>query len=77
MDKCYIYRRVSTEMQLEDYSLEAQEEKIRQQCKIWNLQIANDYRSEWKSGKTIEGREQFLKMCKNYIFINGNFVEEK
>ena len=65
MDKCYIYRRVSTEMQLEGYSLEAQEEKIRQQCKIWDLQIVGDYCDEGKSGKTVEGRDQFLKMCKD------------
>ena len=65
MDKCYIYRRVSTEMQLEGYSLEAQEEKIRQQCKVWNLEIVSDYCDEGKSGKTVEGRDQFLKMCKD------------
>lgn len=65
MDKCYIYRRVSTEMQIDGYSLEAQEEKIREQCKIWNLQIVGDYCDEGKSGKTIEGRDQFLKMCRD------------
>ena len=76
MDKCYIYRRVSTEMQLEGYSLEAQEEKIRQQCKVWNLEIVGDYCDEGKSGKTVEGRNQF-KNDKNYIFINDNFIKEK
>ncbi len=32
--KCYIYTRVSTSMQVEGYSLDAQKDKLREICRL-------------------------------------------
>ena len=60
--KCYIYSRVSTEMQVDGYSLDAQENKMRQYADYAGMKIAGEYRDEGKSGKSIEGRPEFKHM---------------
>lgn len=59
---CYIYTRVSTELQLDGYSLEAQKERLRREAKHRGMQIAGEYSDEGKSGKNINGRPEFKKM---------------
>lgn len=41
--KCYLYTRVSTAAQTEGYSLEAQQERLRQYAEYKNLEIAGEY----------------------------------
>ena len=48
---CYIYTRVSTAMQVDGYSLDAQREKLRRYAEFQNMQIAGEYTDEGKSGK--------------------------
>lgn len=60
--KCYIYTRVSTAAQTEGYSLEAQQECLREYADYKNLEIASEYCDAGKSGKSIVGRPSFLKM---------------
>lgn len=60
--KGYIYTRVSTEMQVEGFSLSAQEERIRARAKSENIKIVGVYSDAGKSGKSIEGREEFQRM---------------
>lgn len=60
--KCYIYTRVSTSMQVDGYSLDAQKEKLRKYAEFQELIIAGEYSDEGKSGKSVEGRLQFQKM---------------
>lgn len=60
--KCYIYTRVSTAAQTEGYSLEAQQERLREYADYKNLEIAGEYCDAGKSGKSIAGRPAFLKM---------------
>ena len=60
--KCYIYTRVSTAAQTEGYSLEAQQERLREYVDYKNLEIAGEYCDAGKSGKSIVGRPAFLKM---------------
>ena len=59
--KCYIYTRVSTAAQTEGYSLEAQQERLRQYAEYKNLKIAGEYcdAGKKKSGKSILGRACF------------------
>ena len=40
--KCYIYTRVSTSMQVEGYSLDAQREKLRKYADYEGMTIAGD-----------------------------------
>ena len=60
--KCYIYTRVSTSMQVEGYSLDAQKDKLRKYADYQEMSIVGDYSDEGKSGKSVEGRPQFKQM---------------
>ena len=60
--KCYICTRVSTAAQTEGYSLEAQQERLREYADYKNLEIAGEYCDAGKSGKSIVGRPAFLQM---------------
>ncbi|HEM6090675.1 TPA: recombinase family protein [Streptococcus suis] len=63
--RAYIYTRVSTGMQVEGYSLAAQEERIKQYANAFNIEIVQTYQDAGRSGKSILGREQFLEMLNN------------
>lgn len=63
--KCYIYTRVSTSMQVDGYSLDAQKDKLKKYAEFQDMKIAGEYSDEGKSGKNIEGRPQFLQMLKD------------
>lgn len=60
--KCYIYTRVSTSMQVEVYSLDAQKDKLRKYADYQEMSIVGEYSDEGKSGKSVEGRPQFKQM---------------
>ena len=62
MKKCYIYTRVSTEAQTEGYSLEAQEESLKEYAEYRELKIVDSYCDAGKSGKNIKGRPAFRQM---------------
>ena len=51
--KCYIYTRVSTSMQVDGYSLDAQKDKLRKYAEFQNMPVAGEYCDEGKSGKNI------------------------
>ena len=63
--RCYIYTRVSTSMQVDGYSLDAQRDKLRKYAEFQDMQIVGEYSDEGKSGKNIEGRPQFLQMLQD------------
>lgn len=63
--KCYIYTRVSTAAQTEGYSLEAQQERLRQYAEYKGLEIAGEYCDAGKSGKSIAGRPAFMEMMED------------
>lgn len=60
--KCVIYSRVSTEMQVDGYSLEAQKNSVRRYALREEMIIVDEYEDAGKSGKSIEGRPSFKKM---------------
>lgn len=60
--KCYIYTRVSTVAQTEGFSLEAQQERLKEYADYKNLEIAGEYCDAGKSGKSIVGRPSFLQI---------------
>ena len=60
--KCYIYTRVSTSMQVEGYSLDAQKDKLKKYADYQDMLIAGEYSDEGKSGKSVEGRPEFQQM---------------
>lgn len=60
--KCYIYIRVSTTMQVDGYSLDAQRDKLRKYAEYQNMEIVQEFADEGKSGKSVEGRPEFQRM---------------
>lgn len=65
MTKCYIYTRVSTAIQVDGYSLDAQKDKLRKYADFQNMTIAGEYNDEGKSGKNVDGRPKFLQMLQD------------
>ena len=63
--KCDIYTRVSTTMQVDGYSLDAQKEKLKRYAEFQNMEIVNEYSDEGKSGKSVEDRPEFQRMLDN------------
>ena len=63
--KCDIYTRVSTTMQVDGYSLDAQKEKLKRYAEFQNMEIVSEYSDEGKSGKSVEGRPEFQRMLDN------------
>ena len=60
--KCYIYTRVSTAIQVDGYSLDAQRETMRKYADFQNMEIVREYSDEGHSGKNIRGRQEFVRM---------------
>ncbi|MCD7711647.1 MAG: recombinase family protein [Firmicutes bacterium] len=65
--KCYFYTRVSTAAQIEGYSLEAQQETLRQYAEYWEWEVAGEYCDAGKSGKSIKGRPAFQRMLDDIV----------
>lgn len=60
--KAVVYTRVSTEEQVENYSLATQEEICRREAKFKGYEVVEVFREEGKSAKTITGRPELLSM---------------
>ena len=63
--KVYIYTRVSTAMQIDGYSLDAQKSRMKAFCEYNDYEIAGEYEDAGKSGKSIEGRAAFNRMLED------------
>lgn len=63
--KCYIYIRVSTSMQVEGYSLEAQRDRLTRFAEFEHMDIVREYCDAGKSGKNIAGRPEFTQMLQD------------
>ena len=64
--RAYSYTRVSTSMQIDGFSLAAQKARIDNYAKSLDIDIIREFSDEGKSGKSIEGREEFKRML-DYI----------
>ena len=60
--RCYIYTRVSTAIQVDGYSLDAQKDKLRKYAEFQDMEIVGEYSDEGHSGKNIKGRQKFMRM---------------
>ncbi len=60
--RCYIYIRVSTSMQVEGFSLDAQREKLMKYASYQKMEVVREYCDAGKSGKNISGRPEFSRM---------------
>lgn len=63
--KVYTYKRVSTAMQIDGYSLDAQRTRMKAYADFNDYEIVGEYEDAGKSGKSIEGRMQFNQMMED------------
>ena len=63
--ECYLYTRVSTSMQVDGYSLDAQRDKLRKYAEYEDMVVAGEYSDEGFSGKNIQGRHEFQRMLQD------------
>ena len=63
--KVYIYTRVSTAMQIDGYSLDAQKSRMKAYAEFNDYEIVGEYEDAGKSGKSIEGRVEFNRMMED------------
>ena len=63
--RCYIYVRVSTSMQVDGYSLEAQRERLLRFAEFQEMEVVREYCDAGKSGKNISGRPEFSQMLQD------------
>lgn len=68
--QCYLYTRVSTQMQVDGYSLDAQRDRLIKEAKHREMAVAAEFSDEGKSGKNTTGRPQFTEMMNRIQ--NGN-----
>ena len=67
MKKCYLYTRVSTTLQVDGFSLEAQRQRLYQYAAYKELEVVGEYCDAGKSGKDIKGRPEFQKMMEDVV----------
>lgn len=63
--KVYAYTRVSTAMQIDGYSLDAQKARMKAFAEYNDYEIVGTYEDAGKSGKSIEGRMEFNRMMED------------
>lgn len=63
--RCVLYPRVSTEMQVDGYSLEGQKNMLTRFADREEMIVVDTYEDAGKSGKSIEGRPAFQKMLRD------------
>ncbi len=64
-EKCYLYIRVSTAMQVDGYSLDAQKDRLVKFAEFQGMEIVREYCDAGKSGKSITGRPEFQQMLQD------------
>ena len=63
--RVYTYTRVSTTMQIDGYSLDAQNSRLKAFADFNGYEIVGQYEDAGKSGKSIEGRTEFNRMMED------------
>ena len=81
--RCYIYTRVSTAMQVDGFSLAAQKEKLKKYADYQDMVVVREFSDEGKSGKNVDGRPQFKEMLElieagtdMFLFLSFLVLEE-
>ena len=63
--KCYIYTRVSTAVQVDGYSLDAQRDKLAKYAEYQDMEVVKEFSDAGHSGKNINGRPEFSRMLED------------
>ena len=60
---------MSTAIQVDGYSLDAQKDKLRKYAEFQDMEIVGEYSDEGHSGKNIKGRQELIQSIKIQIWI--------
>ena len=60
--RCYLYTRVSSQSQVDGYSLDAQRDRLLKAAEYEGMTVAAEFSDEGKSGKNTTGRPEFTEM---------------
>ena len=71
--RCAVYVRVSTEMQVDGFSLDAQKNVLKKFVEREGMTMVNMYEDAGKSGKSIEGRPAFSQLLSDIA--NGLMID--
>ena len=63
--KCYIYTRVSTAVQVDGYSLDAQRDNLTKYAEYQDMEVVKEFSDAGHSGKNINGRPEFSRMLED------------
>lgn len=63
--RCYIYTRVSTAVQVDGYSLDAQRDKLKKYAEYQEMEVVKEFSDAGHSGKNINGRPEFSRMLED------------
>lgn len=63
--KCYTYLRVSTEKQVDGYSIDAQRKNVQKLADLKNFDIVEEYVDAGFSGADVQNRPAFTQMMKD------------
>lgn len=72
--RCYLYTRVSTQMQVDGYSLDAQQDRLKKEAAHRSMQVVATFSDEGRSGKNTTGRPQFQEMMRRIQADNADRV---
>lgn len=61
--KCYIYTRVSTSMQVDGYSLDAQKDKLRKYAEFQNMLVAGNTATRASPARTLRAARSSCACC--------------
>lgn len=64
--KCYLYTRVSTSMQVDGYSLDAQRDKLRKYAEYEDMVVAGEYSDEGFPARIFRADTNFSGCCKTF-----------
>ena len=73
--RCYIYTRVSTAIQVDGYSFDAQKDKLRKYAEFQDMEIVGEYSDEGHSGKNIKGVRNLCGCAKLFTAYAGLWCE--
>ena len=63
-EKCYLYIRVSTAMQVDGYSLDAQKDRLVKFAEFQGMEIVREYCDAGKSGKALPEDRSSSRCCR-------------
>lgn len=73
--RCYLYTRVSSQSQVDGYSLDAQRDRLLKAAEYEGMTVTAEFSDEGKSGKNTTGRPEFTEMMRRIQHGNPDKID--